>query len=297
MPAEALRHPILKPGQCSRPTATAIRNPTARRQIPANCHMAAPQLAGDPPHTPTPTPSAAASLRPHPAFASPPSAVTPPREAGCAQSSIINPPLSEGVQFSMSLRPQFYPSPDIATTGAVTPARRTACLRAGLPASRNRPSEPSVSNHRPAPMAALHLTPQRHRLPPLAQRSGLHPRPSLGQALGPQARQTVRPNRVSHRTDGSFASCCSPPASRRRSYTRLQAGVGIPGEDLHLPDQLRSQAHGPGATAPGSEREVGGAATWFFGPPSPALAGGGRGSIPAGERGSIPAGERINRSR
>jgi hypothetical protein len=36
------------------------------------------------------------------------------------------------------------------------------------------------------------------------------------------------------------------PASRRRSYSRLQAGVGIPGEDLHLPDQLRLQAHGPG---------------------------------------------------
>ena len=36
------------------------------------------------------------------------------------------------------------------------------------------------------------------------------------------------------------------PASRRRSYNRLQAGVGIPGEDLHLPDQLRSQAHDTG---------------------------------------------------
>jgi hypothetical protein len=34
------------------------------------------------------------------------------------------------------------------------------------------------------------------------------------------------------------------PASRRRGHIRLQAGVGIPGEDLHLPDQLRSQAHG-----------------------------------------------------
>jgi hypothetical protein len=36
------------------------------------------------------------------------------------------------------------------------------------------------------------------------------------------------------------------PASRRRSYIQLQAGVGIPGEDLHLPDQLHSQAHDPG---------------------------------------------------
>jgi hypothetical protein len=30
------------------------------------------------------------------------------------------------------------------------------------------------------------------------------------------------------------------------SYSRLQAGVGIPGEDLHLPGQLRSQAHDTG---------------------------------------------------
>jgi hypothetical protein len=53
MPAETLRNPILKPGQRPRPTATAIRYPAARRQISANCHMAAPQFAGDPPHTPS----------------------------------------------------------------------------------------------------------------------------------------------------------------------------------------------------------------------------------------------------
>ena len=44
-------------------------------------------------------------------------------------------------------------------------------------------------------------------------------------------------------TDGSFASCCSPPVSWRRSYVRLQAGVAIHGEDLHLPDRVRSQTH------------------------------------------------------
>ncbi len=78
----------------------------------------------------------------------------------------------------------------IATMGAVTPARPTGLLTSracpgegrGLPASRNRPSEPSVSNHRPAPMVALTprpspgqaLTPQRHRLPHLRAGSGLH---------------------------------------------------------------------------------------------------------------------------
>jgi hypothetical protein len=35
------------------------------------------------------------------------------------------------------------------------------------------------------------------------------------------------------------------PASWRRSYVRLQAGVGLPGEDLHLSGRLRLQAHGP----------------------------------------------------
>ena len=42
----------------------------------------------------------------------------------------------------------------------------------------------------------------------------------------------------------------SPPvaphaASRRRSYCRLQVGVCIPEEDLHLSDQTRSQTHMP----------------------------------------------------
>ncbi len=33
------------------------------------------------------------------------------------------------------------------------------------------------------------------------------------------------------------------PASRRRSYLRLQAGERLPGEDSHLPDRVHSQAH------------------------------------------------------
>jgi len=33
------------------------------------------------------------------------------------------------------------------------------------------------------------------------------------------------------------------PASRRRSYSRLQAGEGIPGEDSHLSERIRPQAH------------------------------------------------------
>jgi hypothetical protein len=37
------------------------------------------------------------------------------------------------------------------------------------------------------------------------------------------------------------------PASRRRSYGRLQAGVGMPEEDLHLSDQTHLQVHYPPA--------------------------------------------------
>src|SRR5215469_9833467 len=50
--------------------------------------------------------------------------------------------------------------------------------------------------------------------------------------------QSARPNRVCFR----YGRLCSPsvaphPASRRRSYGWLQAGVGLPEEDLHLPGQ------------------------------------------------------------
>src|SRR5438105_1149506 len=45
------------------------------------------------------------------------------------------------------------------------------------------------------------------------------------------------------------------PASRRRSYARLQAGVGIPGEDFHLPDRLRLQAHDTGGRRHPPERK------------------------------------------
>src|SRR6516165_2756797 len=61
---------------------------------------------------PTPALSTAASPRPRPASASPPSAVTPP-----AKQVAPNPPLStlllsEGVHLSMSPKPQFHLSPD-----------------------------------------------------------------------------------------------------------------------------------------------------------------------------------------
>jgi len=53
----------------------------------------------------------------------------------------------------------------------------------------------------------------------------------------------------------------SPPAaphhaSLRRSCIRLQVGERFPGEDFHLSDYSRFQAHHPVATAPGSVREL-----------------------------------------
>ena len=52
-----------------------------------------------------------------------------------------------------------------------------------------------------------------------------------------------RPNRVRYPTDGRSPPVAPHPASRRRSYSRLQAGERIPEEDFHLSDQTRFQAH------------------------------------------------------
>src|SRR6516225_2435425 len=52
MPAKPLRHPLLQPTQCPWPTPSAIGYPAALGQISADRHVAAPQLARDPPHTP-----------------------------------------------------------------------------------------------------------------------------------------------------------------------------------------------------------------------------------------------------
>jgi hypothetical protein len=92
------------------------------------------------------------------------------------------------------------------------------------------------------PMTACHLTPQRHGIPV---------RTGSGFAFGGQARQSARPNRVCFH----YGRLCSPsvalhPASRRRSYSWLQAGVGLPEEDLHLPEQ-NTLARAPTPAEPG----------------------------------------------
>ena len=148
--------------------------------------------------------------------------------------------LGFGHRVSISLHPFAPPAlPGFdATMGALTPAR-PACRRAGLPASRNRPSEPSVSNHRPAPMAALSPNPSAPSASPARAAVWASP---LDRRL---ARRYGRIEFVILRMAHS-PPVAPHPASRRRSYVRLQAGVGIPGEDFHPPDRMRSQAHGPG---------------------------------------------------
>ena len=135
----------------------------------------------------------------------------------------------------------------IATMSAVTPAWGAwpcgflcpLAAHAGLLASRIPPSEPSVSNHRPAPMVAFAPNPS---APWASPRSGRVWASPLDRRL---ARRYGRIEFVILRMAHS-PPVAPHPASRRRSYVRLQAGIGIPGEDFHPPDRLPSQAHDPG---------------------------------------------------
>ena len=69
--------------------------------------------------------------------------------------------------------------------------------------------------------------------------------PGLDFALNPQARHSVRPNRVRKTaTDYVFASGCSPP---HLAVTQLPSATGnghLPVEDFHLSNRACSQAHG-----------------------------------------------------
>ena len=54
------------------------------------------------------------------------------------------------------------------------------------------------------------------------------------------------------------------PASRRRSYSWLQAGERIPEEDFHLSDHTRFQAHETGRPRPARKKRREGAASPMF---------------------------------
>src|ERR1700730_9747027 len=103
--------------------------------------------------------------------------------------------------------------------------------------TRSIPPEPSVSNHLTAPMIALSPNP----LASWASCVCAH-RPGLRLCIAGSPVSTAESRLL------SLPAPPSPfvgphPASRRRSYGWLQAGVGLPDEDLHLLDRTRLRAH------------------------------------------------------
>ena len=132
-----------------------------------------------------------------------------------------------------------------ATMGALTPARRlfgslsgamnSAWARAGLSASCVGPSDRSVSNHPAGPVIALTHYPS-------ASRASGSPRSGLRLTLAGSPRGKAESSSLALRT-GRSPPVAPHPASRRRSYHRLQAGERVPEEDLHLSDQTHLQTH------------------------------------------------------
>ena len=108
--------------------------------------------------------------------------------------------------------------------------------RPDLPASRTRPSDHSVSNHRWSPAVAFARYPsarQASRVPssdrcPEDDRCGSGLRHWLAGSSGPRGRIEF----VILRTDRS-SPVALHLASRPRSYVRLQAGERLPGRDFH----------------------------------------------------------------
>jgi hypothetical protein len=140
----------------------------------------------------------------------------------------------------------------VATMDALTPGRSVTpfpgepgsrlCRHPGLSASRARSSEPPVSNHLTAPIVAFSPNPSA-RWAPRWERVRVSSSPS---------RLTGQPGRIEFVI---LRATRSPPvaphlASRRRSYVQLQAGVGMPEEDLHLSGRTRLRTHQVGLSSP-----------------------------------------------
>src|SRR5262245_29266753 len=148
----------------------------------------------------------------------------------------------------------------IATTNALTPERRLflpvgspsgspahehRSVRSGLSVSRIWSSEHPVPNHPSVPAVAFAHNPS-------AQQASLscsvETRSKLKKGSGFRLRFAGSPKRTGRNGFALLRAAHSPPvashpASRRRSYNRLQAGVCLPEEDLHLSGQIRLQTH------------------------------------------------------
>ena len=125
---------------------------------------------------------------------------------------------------------------------ALTPARLSHARR-GIPDSRHMsfrpfwlqtPDDPSrsLSHAHSAPRASFRTV------------SPLRP-PRPGFAIGPQARQIIRSNRVPYRADRSFAFRCSPPRLRATQLRSAMVNERLTRRDSHSSAHVRFRAHGP----------------------------------------------------
>ena len=108
--------------------------------------------------------------------------------------------------------------------------------RAGLPDSRTRPSGHSVSNHRRVPGPPPHV---------LAHRSGqARVAPRRVSLIIRRLAVPRRPNRVRYPTDWPFTLLLlSTPPRGGAVAGGYRSTLDTSGEDFHLSDQVRSQAH------------------------------------------------------
>ena len=128
-----------------------------------------------------------------------------------------------------------------ARMGTVTP-RQVSRPTEVSPLHVTRPSEtilPPTTQLPPSPL--LHATPQLDGSPLAGAR--------LHQWFAGSPGTSGRIKFVLLRT-GLSPPVAPHPASRRRSYLRLQAGERMPEEDFHLSERVRSRAHGPPASLP-----------------------------------------------
>jgi len=122
-----------------------------------------------------------------------------------------------------------------ATMDAPTPAGLSAARQVSLVHVHGHRRR-SVSNH-PMPFRCRFIT-----LPISATDSHATARGWTSPVTRRLVRTSGRIEFVILRTDSS-SPVASHLASRRRSYSRLQAGERMPEEDFHLPDHARFQAH------------------------------------------------------
>jgi hypothetical protein len=147
----------------------------------------------------------------------------------------------------------------LATTSALTPARWRDVQARSAPPRRAVPRGPFSTCA--AQVSSLHVSHPFRSLPSpttsLPPMTALTPNPSASWAScshRPGLRLSIAGSPVSTAESSSLALRTAPsppvalhPASRRRSYGRLQAGVGLPEEDSHLPEwNALASARSPG---------------------------------------------------